>query len=109
MAVVEEPDFAALLGAEVEEAADDPLIVRAAAVAKAKIDGWIAEGTNVPVEVYTEAILRAGSSIYYRRTARNGIVSFGEAGGETTAMRIPRDDFNEARTLLADYIGWGIG
>lgn len=108
MAVVEEPDFPALVAEAVEEP-ESTQIERAAAVSKATIDSWIPEGTVVPEEVYIEAVVSAGSSIFYRRTARNGIVAFGDIDGGSTPMRLPRDDFTHARTLLAPWVGRGIG
>lgn len=99
-----DPDFAALLGAHVEDDDADPTVVRAASVAEAAVDRLIGESTTVPDDVRTEAVLRVGSSIYYRRTARNGIVAFGEVGGETQPMRVSRDDLAEARVLLANWL-----
>lgn len=98
------PTLAELLANHVEDDPADETVVRAASVAEAAVDHLIGDSTAVPADVRLEAILRTGSSIYYRRTARNGIVTFGEIGGETTPMRVSRDDLSEARVLLANWL-----
>lgn len=98
-----EPNYAELLANHVEDDVADLTVVRAASVASDAVDRLIG-GSTVPADVRIEAILRTGSSIYYRRTARNGIVAFGEVGGETTPMRVSRDDLSEARVLLANWL-----
>lgn len=103
----EPTNYAELLAAHVEDDPQDVTVIRAAAVAVEAIDNLIGTGT-VPPDVRIEAILRVGSSVYYRRTARNGIVSFGESGGEVTPMRVSKDDLSEARTLLRNWLGMGI-
>ena len=61
---------------------------------------------RIPAEVGLEAVTEAGAAVYYRRTARNGITTFG--GADVTPMRIAKDPLSTVYPMLAPYTLPGI-
>lgn len=62
---------------------------------------------TVPAAIVTRATLEAGSELFHRRQAPNGIAQFATDGAP--AVRVARDPMVAARPILAPYIGLGIG
>ena len=103
------------LGAFVEWPADDPNLVRAAATAAALVLGKVTgNGANpaaadaIPDAIGMEACLAVGSELFYRRTARHGMVNLGGEEGLAPA-RIGKDPMALAWPLLQPFLGLGIG
>lgn len=59
----------------------------------------------VPTEIHDRAVIEAGSELFHRRAAPNGISQF--AGGDGTPMRVARDPMNAARAILAPFLPMG--
>lgn len=62
---------------------------------------------RVPPTVLDRAIIEAGSELYNRRSAPNGISQFAAADG--SAIRVARDPMVAARPLLQPYLPLGVG
>lgn len=65
-----------------------------------------AEAAALPDEIGQQAVVEAGAAVYYRRTARNGIATFG--GAEVVPMRISKDPLSTVYPLLAPYTAPGL-
>lgn len=61
----------------------------------------------VPDVIKARAVLEVGADLYYRRAARNGVVSFGSGIEAASVVRINRDPMTQAYPLLAPYVGPG--
>lgn len=63
--------------------------------------------TRIPEAVLTRAYVEAGSELYNRRSAPNGISQFSAPDG--TSIRLARDPMVAARPLIQPYLPLGIG
>ncbi len=90
-----------------DEAPDDLHVVAAAEEALVLLGGRFtqAEYSALPDEVGSLATREAGASLYYRRTARNGITTFGSA--DVTPMRIAKDPLSTVYPILSPYLSPG--
>lgn len=61
--------------------------------------------TTVPGEIHDRAVIEAGSELYHRRQAPNGISQF--ATPEGAPMRVARDPMNAARAILSPFLPLG--
>ncbi len=61
---------------------------------------------DVPADIVMRACLEVGRDIYYKRTARNGIVSFNSP--DMQPMRVRNDPMAAAWPYLQPFIGPGI-
>lgn len=76
------------------------------AEARALVDQMI--GSNVaavPAEIRTRGILEAGSELFHRRQAPNGIAQFAAVDG--SAIRVARDPMVAARAILVPFLPIG--
>jgi hypothetical protein len=62
---------------------------------------------DVPSKVLNRAYLEAGSELYHRRSAPNGIAQFQTFDG--AAIRVARDPLIGVYPILQRYLGMGIG
>jgi hypothetical protein len=60
----------------------------------------------IPVAIAMRGCLEVAADLYYRRTARNGIVGLNSL--EVQPVRINRDPLTAVRPLWAPYLGPGI-
>lgn len=67
--------------------------------------GQVVGDATVPDEIRTRAVIEAGSELYHRRQAPNGISQF--ATPEGAPMRVARDPMNAARAILAPFLSMG--
>lgn len=74
--------------------------------AAALVDDHIGDAV-VPTVLRDRAVLEVGADLFYRRAARNGIVSFGSGVEAASVVRINRDPMTQAYPLLAPYVGLG--
>lgn len=85
-------------------AIDDAFVTSCATEARALVDRLI--GTeSVPAEIRTRAIIEAGSELFHKRQAPNGISQYADPAG--TPMRIARDPLNVARVILQPFLPLG--
>lgn len=56
----------------------------------------------VPPAIRTRAIIEAGSELFHKRQAPNGISQYADAAG--TPMRVARDPMNVARVILQPFL-----
>lgn len=82
--------------------ADDLTVQHCWNVAKDAIDRFVKTGT-VPASVYTEAVLRAGQSVYQATKATNGIAGY---DGQSTPVFVAKDPMTTVYPLLRPYVGW---
>lgn len=89
---------------------DDPADEQVVAAAQAGHDMVTrhlgAAADQVPDAIGVLAVVEAGAAVYYRRTARNGIATFGN--GEVIPMRISKDPMSTVYPILAPYATPGI-
>jgi len=85
-------------------AIDDVYVTACASEARALVDQLIATN-DVPAEIRTRAIIEAGSELFHKRQAPNGISQYADAAG--TPMRIARDPLNVARVILQPFLPLG--
>lgn len=97
---------------------DDERTQLAAYVKAPKADAFAAECQNVAVDLVDHhigprkvpdvvrwaAVLEVGADMYHRRSARNGLATFGN-DGEISTARIRTDPLAAARPILAPYLG----
>lgn len=62
-------------------------------------------GTVVPIEIRDRAVIEAGSELFHRRQAPNGISQFAAPDGNP--MRVARDPMNAARAILSPFLPLG--
>lgn len=60
---------------------------------------------DVPAEIRERAVIEAGSELFHRRQAPNGISQFAAPDG--SAQRVARDPMNAARAILQPYLPLG--
>ena len=83
---------------------DDAFVTSCAAQALALVAKIV--GTDeVPKEISDRAVIEAGSELFHKRQAPNGISQYADAAG--TPMRIARDPMNVARVILQPYLRLG--
>jgi len=99
----------------VEWDATDPNLVRAAATAVALVGGRVTgnganptAGDAIPDAIGMEACVAAAAELFYRRTARHGLVNLGGEEG-TAPARIAKDPMALAWPLLSPFVGLGVG
>lgn len=85
-------------------AIDDAFVSSCAAEARALV-GQIIGDTTVPAEIRTRAIIEAGSELFHKKQAPNGISQYADPAG--TPMRIARDPMNVARVILQPFLPLG--
>jgi hypothetical protein len=64
-------------------------------------------GRTVPDQIVDQAILEVGSDLYFRRTARNGVMNVTDT--DLQPFRINRDPLAAARPILRPFIPSGMG
>jgi len=62
---------------------------------------------TVPEVILARAVLEVAADLYYRKAARNGVVTFGSGVESASVVRINRDPMTQAYPLLAPYVGLG--
>lgn len=95
------------LAEHLDEPESDDYVKAAATAARDLVAGRLtaAEQVKIPDAVGQLAVVEAGAAVYYRRTARNGITTFG--GAEVIPMRIAKDPLSTVYPILAPYTGPG--
>lgn len=73
--------------------------------AKALVDRYVGD-LDVPDEILNRAYLEAGSELYHRRNAPNGIAQF--ATLDASPIRVARDPMVGVYPILNPYVGLGI-
>lgn len=86
-------------------AIDDAFVTACATEALALVDRIIGDTLDVPADIRTRAIVEAGSELFHKRQAPNGISQYADPSG--TPMRIARDPMNVARVILQPFIPLG--
>lgn len=89
------------LGAWINAPGADPVALDLIASAAAEAVATMIAGAEIPESVHRLAILAAGSDLYERRNAPNGVRMFGPDG---EAIRVRNDDLAAARSLLRAYL-----
>ena len=84
---------------------DAAFIEECFAQAKAMVDNLIGTAT-VPTVVVSRAYLEAGSELFHRRQAPNGITQFATPDG-SGAIRVARDPMVGVTPILAPFLGGG--
>lgn len=71
------------------------------------VDNIVTAATVSPLgdEIYKREAIELGSELYYRRSARNGVVSVNTIDG--SPIRISADPFKAAAQRLARHVPWG--
>lgn len=92
----------------VEESPTEQDVIDAATVALELVSGKLtpAKSVSIPDAIGSLAVVECGAAIYYRRTARNGIVSYD--GADVQPMRIAKDPLSTVYTILSPYMSPGI-
>lgn len=83
-------------------AIDDDFVRDCAAQALALVVMLIGDAETVPAEIRERAIIEAGSELFHKRQAPNGISQFADAAG--TPLRVARDPMNVARVILQPFL-----
>ncbi|QJD50731.1 head-tail connector protein [Microbacterium phage Nobel] len=86
-------------------AVDDAFVERCASEALALVGQLIGTTLTVPAEIRTRAIIEAGSELFHKRQAPNGISQFADATG--TPLRVAKDPMNVARVILQPFLPLG--
>lgn len=89
-----------------DDSADEQVIAAAQAGHDMVTRHLGAAADQVPDAIGVLAVVEAGAAVYYRRTARNGIATFGN--GEVIPMRISKDPMSTVYPILAPYATPGI-
>jgi hypothetical protein len=88
---------------EARHVAVDEAYVRACAAESRQLVGQlIGDVTTVPDEIRERAIIEAGSELFHKRQAPNGISQFADAAG--TPLRVAKDPMNVARVILQPFL-----
>lgn len=78
-------------------------VTSAAAAGRAMVARFL--GTSgvaaIPAEIALQAVTEAGAAVYYRRSARNGIVGLG--GIDVQPIRISKDSLSTVYSYLLPY------
>ena len=93
---------------QVDALPDDADAIRAAGTALEMITNHLGSAgvARVPDATALTAVAECGAAVYYRRTARNGITTFGS--GEVVPMRISKDPMSTVYPMLAPYASIGL-
>ena len=95
------------LAKHLDEPAEDETVQLAASQGLAMVTKHLGVAASaIPDVIGKLAVVEAGAAVYYRRTARNGIASFGN--GEVMPMRISKDPMSTVYPILAPYAAPGI-
>ena len=86
-------------------AVDEKYVTACASEALALVGQLIGTTTTVPAEIRTRAIIEAGSELFHKRQAPNGISQFADATG--TPLRVAKDPMNVARVILQPFLPLG--
>ena len=81
---------------------DEGFVTDCAAEAIALVGQLIGTVTTVPAEIRQRAIIEAGSELFNKRQAPNGISQYADAAG--TPMRVAKDPMNVARVILQPFL-----
>ena len=94
----------------VKASPSDPHVAACAATAEELVKTYLRDvgDGSVPAVVRRAAVLEVGADLYHRRSARNGVATFGNDAAEITTARIRNDPLAAARPILAPYAGPGI-
>lgn len=84
---------------------DNAYVTSCLSEATALVDGYIGTA-EVPAAILGRAYLEAGSELFHRRQAPNGIAQFATADGAPT-VRVARDPLVGVYPLVARYVGGG--
>lgn len=97
-------DAVTALALHLDESDEDETVIGAAQVALDMVEArfTFAELERVPASVGKLAVVEAGAAIYYRRTARNGITTFGST--DVMPMRIAKDPLSTVYPIIAPYV-----
>nr|WP_300339923.1 hypothetical protein [Actinomyces sp.] len=71
-------------------------------VARQAVDQHV-RACQVPEETRARAVMEVAAELYHRKSAPNGIKSYGDLDG-VAAVRVARDAMVAARPLLAPYL-----
>lgn len=83
-------------------AVDDTFVRGCAAESRQLVGQLIGTAGTVPAEIRQRAIIEAGSELFHKRQAPNGISQFADAAG--TPLRVARDPMNVARVILQPFL-----
>lgn len=84
-------------------AIDDAYVTACASEALALVRQLVGSSVaTVPAEIRQRAVIEAGSELFHKRQAPNGISQFADAAG--TPMRVARDPMNVARVILQPFL-----
>lgn len=104
------PEHAALVVAvatHVDEVEGAPFIEDAAQEALDLVTTLVGtRAASIPDGIGRRACIEVAADLFYRRSARNGIVGINSM--EVTPVRIQRDPLTPAYPLLVQYLGRGI-
>lgn len=100
---------AAALAAYVQAPVSDPFVAECAAEAEELVTGLVTGAPrNVPPTLRARAVKETGAELYNRRTARGGVMAFGEGDAGIVTTHVRTDVLVPARALLGYYLGPGI-
>ena len=97
-----------MLAAHLDDDAADAHVIAAALAGRQMVADHLGPVgiAAIPQVLGDLAVVEAGAAVYYRRTARNGIATFGS--GEVMPMRISKDPMSTVYPILAPYATPGI-
>lgn len=101
----EDVDAAALSDYVGASSNDATYVASCFAEAKELVDGYIGTAT-VPASTLGRAYLEAGSELFHRRQAPNGIAQFATAEG-ASPVRVARDPLVGVYPLVSRFVGGG--
>lgn len=108
MTLPTESEIIAVLCEQVDVTPEDEHVIRAADAANTLVTDYLgkAGAARIPHALALSAMVECGAAVYYRRTARNGITSFGT--GEVIPIRISKDPMSTVYPMLSGYTTPGI-
>lgn len=83
-------------------AVDEGFVRACAAEARRLVGQLIGTATGVPAEIRNRAIIEAGSELFHKRQAPNGISQYADAAG--TPLRVAKDPMNVARVIVQPFL-----
>lgn len=84
---------------------DTEYVTACASEARSLVSQLVGTTEGVPADIRRRAIIEAGSELFHKRQAPNGISQFADAAG--TPMRVARDPMNVARVILQPFLPLG--
>lgn len=81
---------------------DAEFVQACVAEALALVGQLIGTTAGVPAEIRDRAVIEAGSELFHKRQAPNGISQYADAAG--SPLRIARDPMNVAREILRPFL-----